>query len=216
VGHAAGAELKTTDETTQAPAVIFHLEDVERDLNSPVSVAMALLHVAHSGLPPVFFMPCVEAGKVAVKFSGASEQVPKLIQFLREQVSGFEKCRPIQTEFTSAKRSGAMIVGRYVLTGDDVLSARKFPDAIARSCWPIEQWSADGRQRVRFLAPGEHYEIPARCLQAARTENLFMAGKSLSADADAIASARVMGCCLATGAAAGTLAAECVQSVSVR
>jgi len=34
----------------------------------------------------------------------------------------------------------------------------------------------------------------------------FAAGKTISADADAIASARVMGCCLATGAAAGNLA----------
>jgi FAD dependent oxidoreductase len=92
------------------------------------------------------------------------------------------------------------------------LHARKFPDAVARGCWPVEQWAADGRQSVRYLPQGEHYEIPARCLQAARAQNLFMAGKSLSADADAVASARVMGCCLATGASAGKLAAACVQS----
>ena len=41
-----------------------------------------------------------------------------------------------------------------------------------------------------------------------------MAGKTISADVDAIASARVMGCCLATGAAAGNLAAACVESVA--
>ena len=43
-------------------------------------------------------------------------------------------------------------------------------------------------------------------------KNLFMAGKTISADVDAIASARVMGCCLATGAAAGNLAAAFVTS----
>jgi hypothetical protein len=37
-------------------------------------------------------------------------------------------------------------------------------------------------------------------------KNLFMAGKTISADMDAIASARVMGCCLATGEAAAKLA----------
>jgi predicted flavoprotein YhiN len=57
-----------------------------------------------------------------------------------------------------------------------------------------------------------HYEIPARCLQSAPIQNLFMAGKTISADVDAIASARVMGCCLATGAAAGKLAAEWLHS----
>ena len=214
VGRAAGEEVMATDENTQAPAVIFHLENVERELNSPVSVAMVLLHIAHSGLPRLSFMPSVCPGLVAIKFSGTPAQVPKLIQFLQEQVPGFERCRATQTDFAVARRSGCMIVGRYVLTGEDVLNARKFPDVIARSCWPVEQWSTDGRQRVRYLPPGGYYDIPARSLQAARTENLFMAGKSLSADVDAIASARVMGCCLATGAAAGALAAESLQAMS--
>jgi hypothetical protein len=43
-----------------------------------------------------------------------------------------------------------------------------------------------------------------------------MAGKTISADVDAIASARVMGCCLATGAAAGNLAAAYVESGRTR
>jgi len=116
------------------------------------------------------------------------------------------------TEFHPAKRAGRMIVGRYILTGSDVLAGRKFPDAVARCAWPIEQWGSDGAARFRHLQPGTHYEIPARALHAAKVENLFMAGKTLSADVDAIASARVMGCCLATGEAAGHLAARYVES----
>jgi FAD-dependent oxidoreductase family protein len=93
-----------------------------------------------------------------------------------------------------------------------VLTAGKFPDAVARCAWPIEQWDESGRSHVRYLSAGEHYEIPARSLHCATVGNLFMAGKTISADADAIASARVMGCCLATGAAAGNLAAQWVKS----
>ena len=66
--------------------------------------------------------------------------------------------------------------------------------------------------RLRYLPAGAYYEIPARSLRAARVENLFMGGKTISADVDAIASARVMGCCLATGAAAAQLAAQFLQS----
>ena len=212
VCRAAGEAVQTTDETTQAPAVLFSLENVQRDLRSPVGVAMALLHVAHSGLPPLSFMPSANNDVVVVKFSGTPTQVPKLIEFLRQQVSGFENCRSRETEFTLARRAGAMVLGRYVLTGDDVLSARKFPDAVARGCWPVEQWSADGRQHIRYLPANEYYEIPARSLCARQTENLFVAGKSISADVDAIASARVIGCCLATGEAAGKLAAKSIQT----
>jgi len=61
-----------------------------------------------------------------------------------------------------------------------------------------------------------HYEIPSRSLRAAEVENLFMAGKTISADVDAIASARVMGCCLATGEAAGNLVATFVESARTR
>jgi hypothetical protein len=106
-----------------------------------------------------------------------------------------------------------MIVGQYVLTGADVLAGRKFDDVVARCAWPIEQWDAEGQSRLRYLSKGTHYEIPARSLYAAGVQNLFMAGKSISADVDAIASARVMGCCLATGEAAGRLAASRLATV---
>ncbi|MBI3880955.1 MAG: FAD-dependent oxidoreductase [Verrucomicrobia bacterium] len=115
--------------------------------------------------------------------------------------------------FTVARRAGRMIVGEYVLTGADVLAGRKFSDAVARGAWPIEQWNAQGVTRLRYLPPGAHYEIPARSLRAARVTNLFMAGKTISADVDAIASARVMGGCLATGAAAGNLAVASLASL---
>jgi hypothetical protein len=213
VGRAVGEELLATDDTTQAPAVIFSLENVERDLGTPVAVAQVLLALAHAGLPALSFMPSADNGALSVKFSGRPDQVPGLLKFLQGQLSGFERCWTRQTEFPLARRAGSMIVGRHLLTGDEVLGGRKFSDVVARGCWPVEQWSVDGRQRLRYLPAGEHYDIPARSLRAARTENLFMAGKSLSADVDAVASARVMGCCLATGAAAGKLAATFLQSV---
>jgi hypothetical protein len=162
------------------------------------------------------FQPSLEPDTITVKFSGHAGQVMDLIVFLRKEVSGFENCQTPLTEFTEAQRTGRMVVGQYMLTGADVLAGRKFPDAVARCAWPIEQWSADGVARFRYLPPGVCYEIPARSLRAARVENLFMAGKTISADVDAIASARVMGCCLASGAAAGILAARCLETSRTR
>ncbi len=216
VGRAVGEHLLATDDTTQAPSVVFQLENVECDLSTPVAVAKVLVAIERAGLAPVSFMPCAEAGAIAVKFAGQPSEVVQLIDFLQNNIPGFERCRTSQTEFTLSLRAGSMIVGQHVLTGEDILGARKFPDAVVRSSWPIEQWSTDSRPRFRYLSPGEHYEIPARCLHAKQTPNLFMAGKSLSADVNAVASARVMGCCLATGAAAGQLAAEYVKSACIQ
>jgi hypothetical protein len=205
-----------TDETTQASAVIFPLHNVTRNLTSLAAVAQVLLPLARAGLPPVNLQANLEPDSVTVKLAGRPEQATPVIEFLRRHVEGFEHCSTPVTEFTSAHRAGRMIAGQYTLTGDDVLAARKFPDAVARCAWPIEQWNADGVVKFRYLPPREHYEIPARSLRSAHLSNLFMAGKTLSADADAMASARVMGCGLATGAAAGQLAVASLESARAR
>jgi hypothetical protein len=198
--------LETTVET-QAPAIIFPLCDVTRDLATPAAAVQVLLRLARAGLPPLTFQASLELGTITVKFMGPVEQVVAVIEFLKSNVAGFEHCHTPVTEFVPAHRAGRMVPGQYLLTGADVLAGRKFPDAVARCAWPIEQWDEHGIVRFRYLESGDYYEIPGRSLRAAAVQNLFMGGKTISADTDAIASARVMGTCLATGEAAGRLAA---------
>jgi hypothetical protein len=216
VAWAIGADCLATDEATQASAIVFPLCHVTRELRTAAEVAQVLMPLARAGFPPLNFQPSLETNTLTAKFTGSAEQVRPLIEFLRKNVSGFEKCSTPVTEFIPARRAGRMVVGQYLLTGDDVLAGRKFPDAVARCAWPVEQWGSNGVAHFRYLPAGTHYEIPARSLRASNVDNLFMAGKTISADVDAIASARVMGCCLATGAAAGQLAAAFVQSARTR
>jgi hypothetical protein len=106
-------------------------------------------------------------------------------------------------------RESRLLVGRYQLTREDVLSGRKFHDAVARASWPIELWE-EGRlgAAYEYLDEGEYYEIPLRCLQARDVQNLFAAGRCMSASHEALGSARVIGTCLATGEAVGVAAAR--------
>ena len=216
VARAVGAECLVTDETTQASAIVFPLCNVTRELGTAAEVAQVLLPLARAGFPPLHLQPSLEANTLTAKFTGVVEQVAPLLEFLRKHISGFEDCATPVTELVPARRAGRMVVGQHVLSGADVLAGRKFPDVVAKCAWPIEQWSANGVARFKYLPTGTHYDIPARCLRAAKIENLFMAGKTISADVEAIASARVMGCCLATGAAAGNLAAAYIQSERTR
>jgi hypothetical protein len=213
VARSIGIECLATDETTQAPAVIFSLQNVSRPMLTPASSAQVLLPLARAGFPPLNFQPDLEPHSLTVKFAGTPEQTPQIIDFLRNNIQGFEKCSSPSKHFFPAHRAGRMIIGQYVLSGAEVLAGTKFPDAVAKCAWPIEQWNAGGIARFRYLPPGTHYEIPARSLRSAKIKNLFMGGKIISADVDAIASARVMGCCLATGAAAGILAADYLSSL---
>lgn len=96
--------------------------------------------------------------------------------------------------------------GQYILTENDVLNGTQFDDAIAISTWPIEEWDYAGKVIMQYFRQNNAYTIPARSLRSPLYDNLFFAGKGISADTKAIASARVTGTCLQTGYAAGKLA----------
>jgi hypothetical protein len=61
---------------------------------------------------------------------------------------------------------------------------------------------------LEYLPPGTHYEIPMRALKLPGLANYWAAGKCLSADREAQASARWVGACWAMGEAAGKAAAD--------
>jgi 2-polyprenyl-6-methoxyphenol hydroxylase-like FAD-dependent oxidoreductase len=105
-------------------------------------------------------------------------------------------------------RDGGRIRGVVTLTGDDVRQGRKFHDAAGSCAWPIEYWDPDRGVSVEYLPAGVHYEIPMRAMQVELLDNFWAAGKCLSADRWAHASARVVGACWAMGQSAGRAAAS--------
>lgn len=105
-------------------------------------------------------------------------------------------------------RTGKRPLGKYVLTQEDVLSARKWENSMVKSAWPIEDWLPNKSVELAFIPSNDYYEIPNECLISVKYSNLFFAGRIISATDKAIASARVMGVCLQTGYAAGELATK--------
>lgn len=142
----------------------------------------------------------------------ARRQAHELAGWLRESVPGFERAYLQQCAAQIGVRETRRIRGDYVLTGDDVVQARKFPDGIARSNYPIDIHNPAGAGTViRELPAGDWYEIPYRCLLPVGVENLLVAGRSVSATHEGQSSLRVMPQCFAMGEAAGTAAALCLQ-----
>ena len=94
------------------------------------------------------------------------------------------------------------IAGRQHLTVDDVRSGRQFPDSVARTAWPIEQHhNREGYVWEPFGEDHLHY-VPFGSLAPADADNLVAAGRCIDADSAALSSVRVMGPCIAMGAAA--------------
>jgi hypothetical protein len=104
-------------------------------------------------------------------------------------------------------RDGGRIRGEYQLSVSDVRQGRRFSDAACRCSWPIEYWDPSNGLSLEYLAPCSYYEIPMASLRVKGWRGLWAAGKCLSADPLAHASARVVGTCWAMGEAVGKAAA---------
>jgi len=133
--------------------------------------------------------------------------VEELWRFLVER-AGCERCRLGRVATQVGVRVERRAKGRRVLTESDVLECRKFPDGVACGAWPIEEWGGEDRPRMASLPEGDWYEIPLDCLRVEGLENVFVAGRCLSATARAMASARVIATAMNTGWAAGLAAAS--------
>jgi glycine/D-amino acid oxidase-like deaminating enzyme len=104
-------------------------------------------------------------------------------------------------------RDGGRVRGEYRLTEDDLTSGRRFPDAVCQGCWPIEHWDPGQDIRLRYLPPGTRYDIPLRAMKVRGFSNLYAAGKCLSAEPRAQASARIAGTCWSMGSGLGRMLA---------
>jgi flavin-dependent dehydrogenase len=100
------------------------------------------------------------------------------------------------------RRQTRWIKGRHQLTLDEVRSGTRFPDAVARTAWPIELHDrADGYVWETFEPDHVHY-VPLRSMTPPDVHNVMAAGRCIDGDAAALSSVRVMGPCAAMGAAA--------------
>jgi len=228
--------------TDQSPALVFVLEDVDPGLaeRGLLEVRRELRRaVEEKKLPAICerlsLVPGTGAnGRLAFKLSllpakpgcalwqqvtdwerEARALLEPLQNFLTENIAAFKNARLDSVAPQLGVRSGRRILGRARLADEDVLNVRKSPLGIARGGWPMERWTSSPRPEMTYFAEHDFYDIPLDCLRAVELENVFVAGRCLSAETGAMTSARVIGTALATGWAAGTAAAFQVAGKSL-
>jgi hypothetical protein len=129
-----------------------------------------------------------------------------VVDFLRK-LPGFDAAR-VSRVGELGVRDGGRVRGEIQLTGADIRQGRPFDDVACRGCWPIEYWNPSQGLSLEYLPHDHCYDIPLRSLRVRGLKNVWIAGKCLSADREAQASARVVGTCWAMGEAAGKAAAR--------
>jgi hypothetical protein len=110
------------------------------------------------------------------------------------------------------KRESRRFLGRHVLTQHDVFNPAAREDAVAYGGWPVDLHPIQGMDAVDEPPCVWHrfphlYSIPYGCYCSRNVENLFFAGRNISASHVAFGSTRVMATCAIGGQAIGTAAA---------
>jgi hypothetical protein len=134
-------------------------------------------------------------------------QVAEFTRFFQRHVPGAGNSFLTATASCVGVRESRRIAGQTILRDDDVRKARSFPDAVLRGGFPIDSHDAKGAS----LDATEHldagYDIPFGAMLPETMDGLIVAGRCISAERKALASARITATCMAMGQAAGTAAA---------
>jgi len=147
----------------------------------------------------------------AAEIAGRAE-AEKAGRFLIENMPGFEDAYFADTPTQLGVRETRRARGDYELTGEDVLGAARFDDAIAAGAWPQEFHVEGTETQYVWLDEGAYYQVPYRSLLVQGVDNLLVVGRCISATHEALASTRVIAPSMAQGEAAGIAAAMAART----
>lgn len=127
--------------------------------------------------------------------------------------------------YIGGNRESRQLLGDVILTREDIVQRRLFPDGCVPSTWDIDLHYPDERftnahpanpfisravfERVVDRTNG--YPVPYRCLYSRNVPNLFMAGRCISVTREALGTVRVMKTGGMMGEVVGKAAALCIE-----
>ena len=129
----------------------------------------------------------------------------RMMRFLKP-FPGFENLRIERLQTETGVRETYRILGETIVTCDDYVGGRNFPDAVAYSFYPIDLHDDHG-VRPKPLSAGVVPTLPLGALIPKGSRNLAVAGRCVSSDRLANSALRVQASCMAMGQAAGAAAA---------
>jgi hypothetical protein len=154
-----------------------------------------LANVTHFETP----LDPLQTGRMVVEGRGQADNV---IRFLRAEFPKIFANARIRTYGNPGIRQTRWIVGRRQITVDDIRKGGRPADAAARCAWWVELHNAKDLVHWEKFEPDHVYYIPLGCMIPAGADNIVTAGRCVDGDVEALSAIRVMGPCIAMGAAA--------------
>ncbi len=127
--------------------------------------------------------------------------------------------------YVGGPRESRRLMGDLVLTQDDIVEKKEFPDGCVPSTWSIDLHYPKDQYSIKypdnpFISIAVHdrridrqygYPVPYRCFYSRNIDNLFMAGRCISVTHEALGTTRVMKTCGMMGEVVGKAASLCTQ-----
>jgi hypothetical protein len=126
----------------------------------------------------------------AAEYEGR-ERMMKLYEYAKSYLPGFQNSYMLGAAEQVGVRQTRLLRGEYVVTKDDVVNRKHFPDTVCR---------------------GRDYYTPYRALLPKKVDQLIIAGRHYSAEPDAQKLSREIPPCMLQGEAAGVAASLSLQN----
>ena len=130
----------------------------------------------------------------------ARQQIWRLYNFFKIYFVGFEKSYISNIADMMGVRASRRVEGKKIYTKNDLLSGNRYENPVLHADYPIDIHSY--KKDNSTLSPTKQdYELPIECLCLKDFDNVFVAGRCLSADFEAQAALRVQKSCFSMGEA---------------
>lgn len=127
----------------------------------------------------------------------ARQNIYRYLLFCRKYFPGFKNAYISNIADMLGVRVSRRIRGKYIYTIDDLKTGKKFDNPVVISDYPVDVHS--NKQNRSTLQNYNEYQLPLECLMSADIDNLFVAGRCLSADYMAQGALRVQSSCFSMG-----------------
>lgn len=131
----------------------------------------------------------------------AKKQIWRLFCFMKKYFPGFENSFISNIADMLGIRESRRVEGKKIYTKEDILSAKKYENPVLHADYPIDIHSYK-KDSSSLEHTNVDYELPIECLMSEKYNNLYIAGRIVSADFNAQAALRIQSSCFSMGEAA--------------
>lgn len=128
----------------------------------------------------------------------ARESIVRLAEFCKIYFPGFKNAYVSNIADALGVRVSRRIKGKYIYTSDDLRSGKKFKNPVVVGNYPIDIHSSNKNKSVLEHTMQDYY-LPIEALMSDDYDNLYVAGRCLSADFESQAALRIQPSCFSMG-----------------